>query len=155
MTRPITIDVLRNDTDIDPDDVLQVVDNDGLGGRATCGGSSCTYTPPPGFTGQESFPYTVSDGNGGLSKATVVVRVRGNHAPIAADDELLVLGTRPGAVEVLDNDLDPDGDRLTPHARRPADLGHGLVLGHGPVRTVLVHLGRWGIGDGCVHLSDR
>ncbi len=129
---PITIDVLRNDTDIDPDDVLQVVDNDGLGGRATCGGSSCTYTPPPGFTGQESFPYTVSDGNGGLSKATVVVRVRGNHAPIAADDELLVLGTRPGAVEVLDNDLDPDGDRLTLTLVDPPTSGTASCSGTGP-----------------------
>ena len=120
---PITIDVLRNDTDIDTDDVLEVVANDDLGGRVTCSGSSCTYTPPPGFTGEESFRYTVSDGKGGLSKATVIVRVRGNNIPIARDDEMLVLGTRSGNVDVLDNDVDPDGDRLTLTLDTPPSSG--------------------------------
>ena len=120
---PITIDVLRNDTDIDPGDVLRVVESGALGGRVACGGGSCSYSPPPGFTGEESFRYTVSDGNGGLSTATVVVRVRGNNAPIAEPDELVVLGTRSGTVEVLDNDLDPDGDRLTVTVATPPTSG--------------------------------
>ncbi len=120
---PITIDVLRNDTDIDPGDVLGVVESTALGGRVACGGGSCTYSPPPGFSGEESFRYTVSDGNGGLSTATVVVRVRGNNAPIADPDELVVLGTRSGTVEVLDNDLDPDGDRLTVTVATPPTSG--------------------------------
>ncbi len=109
---PLQVRVLRNDTDVDGDE-LAIVAFDDLGGRVTCGGSSCTYTAPTAYSGTETFRYTVSDGKGGLSKARVTVHVRTNKTPLVSDDELLVHGTGLGQVYVLFNDVDPDGDPLT------------------------------------------
>ena len=85
---PINIDVLANDTDADSDpltvtgfDVSNttgiVVDN---------GGGNFTYTPyqnlGAGEVGADSFTYTISDGNGGISTATVDITINGeNDAP--------------------------------------------------------------------------
>jgi hypothetical protein len=35
-----------------------------------------TYTPAAGFTGQDRFTYTISDGKGGTAVADVQVRVK-------------------------------------------------------------------------------
>jgi VCBS repeat-containing protein len=71
----------------------------------------------PGETATDTVPYTVADGNGGSSSATVSVTVRGaNDSPVAADDsydtsedDVLTVAS-PG---VLGNDRDADGDTLT------------------------------------------
>ena len=62
--------------------------------------------------------YEVSDGQGGVDTATVVLTVNGtNQAPIAADDDFVVNETAAGFETVtgnlLDNDSDPDGDTFT------------------------------------------
>ena len=41
----------------------------------TGGGTGLTYKPATGFSGTDSFTYTISDGNGGFDTATVVVTV--------------------------------------------------------------------------------
>lgn len=41
-----------------------------------------TYTPDSGYTGDDSFDYTVSDGRGGADTASVLVHI--NHPPSAA-----------------------------------------------------------------------
>jgi hypothetical protein len=44
-------------------------------GSVTTDGSAVTYTPAAGYTGDDSFEYMVSDGNGGSSVATVQITV--------------------------------------------------------------------------------
>lgn len=44
-------------------------------GVAVISGDQVIYTPNAGFTGTDSFSYTVSDGNGGSDTATVTVTV--------------------------------------------------------------------------------
>ena len=122
----LRIDVLRNDIDVDGDE-LTVVNSEALGGRVSCGGTTCTYERPPGFTGEESFRYTVDDGNGGRSTATVFVTVRANLDPIARPDRMVVLGNREGFVSVLANDVDPDGDDLRLDAELVEDAEFGDV----------------------------
>lgn len=80
-----------------------------------------TYTPEEGYTGQAQFSYTISDGNGGESTATVTIDVTEtgggvNTPPVAAGDndttEQDTSITIPSS-ELLDNDSDADGDTLT------------------------------------------
>ena len=72
---PVTIDVLNND--YDPDGDTPTLDSVGQGtnGSVTNNGNDVTYTPNSGFTGADSFNYTISDGNGGTDTATVTVTV--------------------------------------------------------------------------------
>lgn len=74
------------------------------------------YTPGFGFTGTDSFSYTVADSFGLTASATLTVSVTGtgqNQAPIAIDDFVTGTATPDIAIFVLDNDSDPDGDLLS------------------------------------------
>ena len=86
----ITIWVTANDTDVNAGDVLGVVEVDPplsvQGGKLeiSYGGQDVTlppqyvsYTPAPGFTGVDTFNYTIADTNGGRSSALVTVTVYG------------------------------------------------------------------------------
>ncbi|MEM9753340.1 MAG: Ig-like domain-containing protein, partial [Planctomycetota bacterium] len=72
----VTVSVLSNDSDPDVGDTLSVsAVTQGINGSVTNNGTDVTYTPNTGFTGSDSFTYTVSDGNGGTDTATVSVTV--------------------------------------------------------------------------------
>lgn len=77
MNTPVTVNVLANDSDPDGDPIT-ISSFDALseqGGVVTCTASACTYTPPAGFVGSDTFRYTISDGRGGTDSARVVVTV--------------------------------------------------------------------------------
>lgn len=74
---PVEINVLQNDSDPDGD-TLTIVELDNTSeeeGDVLCSNGICTYTPPEGFTGEDSFEYTIGDGRGGRDTATVTVTV--------------------------------------------------------------------------------
>jgi VCBS repeat-containing protein len=74
---PITVQVLVNDYDPEGD-ALQVSSvSDPARGTAQvdASGRLVTYTPDPGFVGEEQFEYEVSDGNGGKATGTVTITV--------------------------------------------------------------------------------
>ncbi len=80
---------------------------------------SFTFTPDAGFSGDQSFAYTLSDGAGGTSIANTVLTIAApaNTAPIAANDayavdtdDVLVVNPATG---LLANDSDADGDTLS------------------------------------------
>jgi hypothetical protein len=51
------------------------------------GDGSYSYTSNADFNGNDTFSYTVSDGNGASDTATVSITVNAvNDAPVAADD---------------------------------------------------------------------
>ncbi|MFQ5570027.1 MAG: Ig-like domain-containing protein [Rhodothermales bacterium] len=114
---PVDITVLDNDTDPD-DDPLTVsgIPAQPNNGNATLGGGGAfvTYTPDPGFSGQDTFTYEASDGQGGTDQADVTVTVtpRPNVPPTAVDDEVSTEINHRVTVRVLKNDTDPDGDPL-------------------------------------------
>jgi uncharacterized repeat protein (TIGR01451 family) len=72
---PVTIDVLNNDSDPDGDTLTVASVTQGTHGSVTNNGGDVTYNPATGFTGTDSFTYTVSDGKGGTDTATVTVNV--------------------------------------------------------------------------------
>lgn len=77
------------------------------------------YTPPTGYTGEDTFTYEVCDNNAppSCNNATVTIEVlpmptAGNDPPVAANDayQMTVSSTLSG--QVLENDFDVDGDAL-------------------------------------------
>jgi hypothetical protein len=72
----LEIDVLANDTD--PQGLALTVTSFGQGKNGTVtknADGSLTYTPTAGFTGTDTFTYTMSDGAGGTASGTVQVSV--------------------------------------------------------------------------------
>jgi hypothetical protein len=72
---PVTVFVLSNDSDPDGDPITITSVTNGTNGTVSTDGVSVTYTPNPTFIGNDSFVYTISDGNGGFASASVVVTV--------------------------------------------------------------------------------
>ncbi|MDH3262019.1 MAG: Ig-like domain-containing protein, partial [Acidimicrobiia bacterium] len=79
---PVVIDVLVNDSDANGD-VLAVISisEQANGAVAINPDGTVTYTPAAGFTGIDTFTYTISDGKGGTARATVMVTVGVANAP--------------------------------------------------------------------------
>ena len=79
----VDVDVLANDTDPNEDDVSLLGFTQPTSGEVvTAGPGTLRYTPHPDFFGNDSFTYTVDDGNGNQATASVHVTVRPvNDAP--------------------------------------------------------------------------
>ncbi|WP_342640293.1 Ig-like domain-containing protein [Rhodoligotrophos ferricapiens] len=123
--------LLANDRDADGDELeLLSVQDAQHGTLALDDEGNVVFTPAEGFTGEASFTYTVSDGKGGESKATVKVKVepRANTVPVAGND---AVSARAGVVAtisaatLLANDSDADGDEL--EILSVQDAEHGTV----------------------------
>ena len=77
----VTVNLLANDSDVDGD-VLSVTANTApANGTVTRTGGSATYTPAAGFSGTDSFGYTLSDGKGGSATGAVTISVAAAPAP--------------------------------------------------------------------------
>ncbi|MEL4894314.1 Ig-like domain-containing protein [Crocosphaera sp. Alani8] len=119
-TLTVVIDgVLGNDIDVDGDGLSVIGNTEPNNGTLTINpDGSFSYIPDAGFTGEDSFEYTISDGNEGNSTATVTITVLEgeDNPPVANDDEYSVdeddTLTIP-ADGVLGNDIDVDGDGLS------------------------------------------
>ena len=74
----VTINALANDTDIDGDLLKIISTTTPAHGNPTIAmdGSSITYNPASGFYGADSFSYTISDGKGGTSTASIAINVK-------------------------------------------------------------------------------
>ncbi|MDA0967515.1 MAG: tandem-95 repeat protein [Proteobacteria bacterium] len=84
----VNINVLDNDSDPE-NDILSIVGTNGVqNGQATIDGNTVLYTPDFGFSGFDSFTYTISDNNGNVATASVDVEVIDlpNFIPEAKDD---------------------------------------------------------------------
>jgi len=82
-------ELLRGDLDWNRDALQfsQIGFNDPTGGQLIDGGDRLTYLPNGGFTGVDSFSYTVSDGHGGSDTATVHIEVEEQpQPPVARND---------------------------------------------------------------------
>jgi len=71
---PAEIDVLTNDSDVDGD-TLSIIGARAKLGSLTWTGSSLTYTPLEGFVGEIGIDYTITDSQGEVAQATVLVDV--------------------------------------------------------------------------------
>lgn len=113
---PVAIDVLIDDADVDGGTLTVTETTDPAAGSVVidADGTAVTYTPSADFHGEDSFTYTVDDGQGGTATATVTITVTPvNDPPVAADDPATAGEETPVAILVLTNDADVDGDDLT------------------------------------------
>ena len=113
----VLLDLLANDTFLpDVNETLQIVSSGTLsaGGTVTIAsnGSHVLYTPLANFDGQETFSYTISDGNGGTDTATVTIDLQSSSDnPLAQTDSFSVDEDSTGNVlDVLANDNSPDSN---------------------------------------------
>ncbi|RYF44914.1 MAG: tandem-95 repeat protein, partial [Comamonadaceae bacterium] len=103
-----------NDTDIDGNPLTITSVQSPVGGTVALVGGNVVFTPAPDFNGPASFTYTVSDGQGGTSTATVTVNVTPvNDAPVAVNDAGTTLQNSSATGNVLANDSDVDSANLT------------------------------------------
>jgi hypothetical protein len=84
----VVVSVLSNDTDADGDALTVDSVTQGSDGSVTTNGTTATYTPDGGFSGVDTFTYTVIDGNGGSDEGTVTVTVV--YVPPAAVLDILM-----------------------------------------------------------------
>ncbi|HET7274341.1 MAG TPA: Ig-like domain-containing protein [Longimicrobiaceae bacterium] len=81
---PVIIDVLANDSDPDGDSLtIDSISDPANGVAAVNSGATITYTPDGGFSGEDSFEYTVSDGKGGTAIGMAKVTVTASGTMIA------------------------------------------------------------------------
>ena len=72
---PVLVDVLANDSDVDGD-VLAIAAVGGAGhGTVAIVDGQVRYSPNAGFTGNDMFNYSISDGAGGTAQASATVTV--------------------------------------------------------------------------------
>ena len=111
-----TIPALANDSDLD-DDTLSIADVDppAHGTAMINGDGTIAYVPAANYVGPDAFTYTVADGHGGSSMATVRVTVTAvNDEPVAIDDASTTTEDISSIIiPVLTNDSDLEGDTLT------------------------------------------
>ncbi|MTJ53227.1 tandem-95 repeat protein [Anabaena sp. UHCC 0253] len=87
---PLTLlsgDLLANDTDVDSPTLSITAVSNSVNGSVTINSSGdVVFTPTTGFSGDGSFSYTVSDGNGGTDLGMVTVAVGVNLTGTNKDD---------------------------------------------------------------------
>jgi len=117
---PIIVDALRNDEDPDGD-VILITSVDGAPADAlvdiTGDRRSVQVIPQAGFVGDITMTYTISDGRGGTDSDVITVTVipaerNDNRPPVAVTDVVEARAGTSAALNVLDNDSDPDGDSI-------------------------------------------
>ncbi len=105
--------LLGNDTDPDGNPISIISVQGATHGSVALIGGNVVFTPDANYNGAATFTYTVSDGLGGLSTATVTVGVKAvNDAPAAVADSATTNEDTPVTINVLANDTDVDGDSL-------------------------------------------
>jgi hypothetical protein len=111
------IDVLAGAVDADGDSLtVQSLGTLSNGGTARIENNQVSYTPAVGFSGTETFTYSVTDNEGAVVSANVTVTVtpRPNVLPVVENAALTVDQDSSAAlVDVLAGASDADGDTLT------------------------------------------
>jgi len=132
----VEIDVLDNDSDPDGDDItvcMQAGDGQPANGFVSINSDGTfSYEPNDGFTGTDSFTYTICDEEGLQDQATVTIYVNNvNEAPDCEDDDWSASEICVGEsimMNVLANDSDPEMDDLSICLESgDGDASHGTV----------------------------
>ncbi|GAA4030668.1 retention module-containing protein [Actimicrobium antarcticum] len=174
--------LLANDTDVDGNPLSIISVQNGVNGTVTLVDGAVVFTPATNYNGPASFTYTISDGQGGTSTATVNVGVTPvNDPPVAVADAATTsedTAITLTAATLLANDTDVDGNPLsiisvqggvngtvalvdgavvfTPAANYngPASFTYTISDGQGGTSTATVNVGVTPVNDPPVAVAD-
>ena len=132
----IASDLLANDTDASGSTLSFVsFTQPSQAGSAVVNNNdgTLTYTPANGFSGVDSFSYTIKDTANNQDTATVTINVSaaGNIPPVANDVNVITDEDIPVTFNPTANDTDPDGDPLTIIAFDPNSAEGGTIVDNG------------------------
>jgi HD-GYP domain-containing protein (c-di-GMP phosphodiesterase class II) len=121
---PVWIDVLANDFDIEGSALDVVASWAASAGSTAIGDRRVAWRPPQDFNGRATFLYAAADADGGTAVDRVTVDVAPvNDAPVVRADEASTDEDVPVKIDLLENDSDPDGDKLEVLAIDPPTNG--------------------------------
>ncbi len=124
------VNVVANDLDIDgavDNTTVAVMSPPVHGAYQVLASGSVRYTPDPGYSGPDSFTYTVRD-NRGDESAPATVSLNINGAPVAVNDDVSVFRNSKIDIAILDNDSDVDGTILPGTVDIQSGPAHGNVV---------------------------
>ncbi|HCE2247901.1 TPA: tandem-95 repeat protein, partial [Vibrio parahaemolyticus] len=110
----VTIDVLVNDSDVEGDVLsIQSASVPSEQGSVDIVDGKLVFTPAENFNGEATITYIVTDGDlTDEAKVTVTVTPV-NDSPVAVDDTTSIQEDTVVTIDVLTNDTDVDGDKLS------------------------------------------
>ncbi len=134
---PVIIAVLANDTDANGDPIAitsiqsptsqggsAVIDNNGT---SQTGDDRILYTPATGFSGIDTFTYTITAG-GESDTGLVTVTVLASGPPVAVNDAASTTVNTPVTIAVLANDFDPNDPLSITAVDSPTSQGGTAVV---------------------------
>jgi YD repeat-containing protein len=129
---PTAFLVLNNDYDPDGDTLTVTgVTQPSHGYSWVNSDNTVTYGPNNGYSGPDSFTYTVSDGHGHSVSATINITVQPGNQPPTANPGTTdpVWQSTTVYVDPTTNDTDPDGDALTLQSIDSFYCAYGMING--------------------------
>ncbi|HHG3052944.1 TPA: tandem-95 repeat protein, partial [Vibrio parahaemolyticus] len=131
----VTIDVLVNDSDVEGDVLsIQSASVPSEQGSVDIVDGKLLFTPAENFNGEATITYIVTDGDlTDEAKVTVTVTPV-NDSPVAVDDTTSIQEDTPVTIDVLSNDTDVDGDKLSiqsatvPEAQGKVEIVDGKLV---------------------------
>ncbi|WP_318489930.1 retention module-containing protein, partial [Photobacterium leiognathi] len=149
----ITVDLTKNDSDVDGDK-LTVKEINGTpltGGEQTivvdngkiviAHDGSTTFIPSDNYHGDVTVPYTITDGDKSATSTVTIHVTPVNDAPIANPDSFTTDEDTSITVDLIKNDSDVDGDKLT------IKEINGTPVTPGHEQTIVVDNGKIVIAD--------
>ncbi|EII5678461.1 tandem-95 repeat protein, partial [Vibrio parahaemolyticus] len=131
----VTIDVLVNDSDVEGDALsIQSASVPSEQGSVDIVDGKLVFTPAENFNGEATITYIVTDGDlTDEAKVTVTVTPV-NDSPVAVDDTTSIQEDTAVTIDVLPNDTDVDGDKLSiqsasvPEAQGKVEIVDGKLV---------------------------
>ncbi|WP_445082072.1 cadherin-like domain-containing protein, partial [Vibrio parahaemolyticus] len=131
----VTIDVLVNDSDVEGDALsIQSASVPSEQGSVDIVDGKLVFTPAENFNGEATITYIVTDGDlTDEAKVTVTVTPV-NDSPVAVDDTVSTQEDTVVTIDVLPNDSDVDGDKLSiqsasvPKAQGKVEIVEGKLV---------------------------
>ncbi len=129
---PASGSVTANDSDIDGPAANYTAATSPANGSVTVNtNGTYIYTPAPGFSGVDSFTYSLCDGGTPnlCDTATVVITITPvNDPPVIVNDNNSTPEDQPVSGTIITTDNDPDGTPLTVNTTPVSGPSHGAIV---------------------------